>query len=169
MVGRSLHQEVLEREQQCKSVIKWSLMETVLNTRTFKKDCPCHLSFKVDKFGSSLEVTSICTEHNHDVSKVNSVILHGQSIQLFVGFICAFSMSETPVKDKATQLLSLKANKKLVQQKLSQETGQVVLLKDLTNVSTMMRKEKSRNYIDKVVQTLMERYGKINNTNNCVI
>ena len=33
-------------------------------------------------------------------------------------------------KDKATQLLSLKANKKLVQQKLSQETGQVVLLKD---------------------------------------
>ena len=97
MVGRSLHQEVLERGQQCKSVIKWSLMETVLNTRTFKKDCPCHLSFKVDKFGSSLEVTSICTEHNHDVSKVNSVILHGQSIQLFVGFICAFSTSETPV------------------------------------------------------------------------
>ena len=97
MVGRSLHQEVLEREQQCKSVIKWSLMETVLNTRTFKKNCPYHLSFKVDKFGSSLEVISICTEHNHDVSKVNSVILHGQSIQLFVGFICAFSTSETPV------------------------------------------------------------------------
>ena len=120
------------------------------------------MSFKVDKFGSSLEVTSICTEHNHDVSKVNSVILHGQSIQLFVGFINFVHFPRQrrlsiDAKDKATQLLSLKANKKIVQQKLSQETGQVVLLKDLTNVSTMMRKEKSRNDIDKVVQTLMER------------
>lgn len=38
--------------------------------RTFKKDCQYHISLNVDKFGSSLEVTSICTEHNHDVSKV---------------------------------------------------------------------------------------------------
>ena len=115
MVGRSLHQEVLEREQQCKSVIKWSLMETVLNTRTFKKNCPCHLSFKVDKFGSSLEVISICTEHNHDVSKVNSVILHGQSIQLFVGFVHFPRQRHLSIdaKDKATQLLSLKAKKNL--------------------------------------------------------
>ena len=41
-------------------------------------------------------------------------------------------------KDKATQLLSLKANKKLVQQKLSQETGQVVLVKVAIHGSTLL-------------------------------
>uniref|UniRef100_A0A1X7SXG7 FAR1 domain-containing protein n=1 Tax=Amphimedon queenslandica TaxID=400682 RepID=A0A1X7SXG7_AMPQE len=37
--------------------------------KDIQKDCQYHISLKVAQFGSSLEVTSICTEHNHDVSK----------------------------------------------------------------------------------------------------
>ena len=62
---------------------------------------------------------------------------------------------------KAASLLGMRANKKLIQQELCQETGKIVLLKDLSNISSDSRKGKSRNDIDQVVKTLMEKYGKI--------
>ena len=44
-------------------------------------------------------------------------------------------------KDKAVTLPEMKANKKLIQQQLSQETGNIILLKDLSNIVTV-HKEK---------------------------
>lgn len=52
----------------------------------------------------------------------------------------------------------MKANKKLVQQALSQETGNVILLKDLSNLVNE-RGRRSRNDIDAVVNLLMNKYG----------
>ena len=66
--------------------------------------------------------------------------------------------SET--KNKASQLLQVKGNKKIIQQQLTQETGKVILLKDLANIVTSSKQGKSRNDLDIVVKMLMERYGK---------
>ena len=52
-------------------------------------------------------------------------------------------------KTKAIHLLEVKANKKMIQQKLSFETGKVVLLKDL---SMSLKKGKSRNDLDASVK-----------------
>ena len=38
------------------------------------------------------------------------------------------------MREKAAQMLQLRANNKLVQQRLCQETGKVILLKDLANI-----------------------------------
>ena len=62
-------------------------------------------------------------------------------------------------KEDTSQLISLKANKKLIQHKLVSETGRIVLLKDITNISTAIQKAKSRNNIDIVVKKLMEQHG----------
>ena len=62
-------------------------------------------------------------------------------------------------KAKAARLLEMKANKKLVQQQLCQETGNIVLLKDLSNIATANKQRKSRNNLDVTVTTLMDKYG----------
>ena len=49
--------------------------------------------------------------------------------------------------------------KKLIQHKLVSETGRIVLLKDITNISNAIQKAKSRNNIDIAVKKLMEQHG----------
>lgn len=66
------------------------------------------------------------------------------------------------VKEKATTLLRMKANKKLVQEEISKESGKVVLLKDICNIATAAKKGKPRNDLDLNVQTLKDRYGTCN-------
>lgn len=68
-------------------------------------------------------------------------------------------LSENEQKE-AESMLVLKANKKLIQDKLASATGKAVLLKDLTNISTRMRKGDTRNDLQKCVQNLQEVYGK---------
>ena len=53
----------------------------------------------------------------------------------------------------------MNVNKKLLQQKLVEETGNVVLLKDLTNIASAGKHGRSRNDLDATVNTLMLRYG----------
>ena len=63
-------------------------------------------------------------------------------------------------KAKASSLLQMNANKKMIQTQLSQETGKVILLKDLTNIATAAKQGHSRNSVDAGVHNLMEKYGK---------
>jgi len=51
----------------------------------------------------------------------------------------------------------MKANKKLIQQKISKETGKVVLLKDICNIATVAMQGRSRNNLDASVQTLTDK------------
>ena len=53
-------------------------------------------------------------------------------------------------------MLDMKANKNMVH---CQETGNVILLKDWSNVALTARKVKSRNDLDVTVQVLTEKYG----------
>ena len=56
-------------------------------------------------------------------------------------------------------MLSLKANKKLIQDKLANTTGKVVLLKDLSNISSRMKAGNTRNDISESIRRLTEVYG----------
>ena len=55
----------------------------------------------------------------------------------------------------------------MVQQQLCQETGNVILLKDLSNIALAAKKGKSRNDLDVTVQVLMEKYGMLNMHHYC--
>ena len=57
------------------------------------------------------------------------------------------------------QLLSVKANKKMIADKVANKSGKVVLLKDITNVSSAMKAGKSRNDLEETVWKLTEEYG----------
>ena len=54
----------------------------------------------------------------------------------------------------------MKVNNKILQQKLSVESGQVVTLRDLTNISVKMKQVMSRNDLQHTVQILETEYGK---------
>ena len=64
-------------------------------------------------------------------------------------------------KAEAEKLLGMKANKKMVQHKLTQETGKIVLLEDLTNISTSMKQRDTQNDLDATVGMLTNKYGKL--------
>ena len=63
-------------------------------------------------------------------------------------------------KAKVASLLQMDTNKKLVQQQISQESGKIVLLKDLANIATNSKKRKSKNDLDTSVSELIDKYGK---------
>ena len=58
-------------------------------------------------------------------------------------------------------MLSLKANKKLVQDNLTKTTGKTVLLKDLSNIAAKMKSGNSRNDLQECVKSLTDTYGKL--------
>ena len=64
------------------------------------------------------------------------------------------------MREKAAQMLQLRANNKLVQQRLCQETGKVILLKDLANIANRSRVQQSRNDLNETVDMLTEKYGR---------
>lgn len=63
-------------------------------------------------------------------------------------------------KEKATSLLRMRANKKMVQQELCSDTGNIVLLKDLSNLTSAAKNVTSKNDLDNVVKLLKDTYGK---------
>ena len=65
-------------------------------------------------------------------------------------------------------MLSLKANKKLIQDKLASTTGKVVLLKDLSNISSRMKMGNTRNDVQESIRKLTEVYGKSTLSSNYI-
>ena len=53
----------------------------------------------------------------------------------------------------------MKVNKKMLQQQLSVESGRVVALRDLTNLTVKMKQSMSRNDLVHVVELLEKDYG----------
>ncbi|ELU08802.1 hypothetical protein CAPTEDRAFT_194064 [Capitella teleta] len=96
------------------------------NVRTFRNDCPAAIRLKAIKDGQQLEVEAF--KH-----------LPQQRI------LCGAE------KERVAGLLKIQANKKLVQQQLMEDTGNVVLLKDLHNIAARVVPRKS---VKSVVETL---------------
>ena len=57
-------------------------------------------------------------------------------------------------QNEAKKLLSLKANKKMIKDRLSKMSGKVVILKDLSNIATFMKSGKTRNDLEAAVRQL---------------
>ena len=62
-------------------------------------------------------------------------------------------------KEEAAKYLSLKANKKMLQDKLAANTGKSIILKDISNLKEKMKAGKSRNDLDMAVKQLSEKHG----------
>ena len=60
---------------------------------------------------------------------------------------------------EAAKLLSLKANKKMVQDKMAGMTGKVVLLKDLSNLSGKIKAGRTRNDLEAAIKQLTDKHG----------
>ena len=97
-------------------------------------------------------------------------IILGMPMQLYNNWLCMVLLQELfkrlPRQKKLSsyekdveQLLSVKANKKMIADKVANKSGKVVLLKDITNVSSAMKAGKSRNDLEETVWKLTEEYG----------
>ena len=62
---------------------------------------------------------------------------------------------------KIQELMSVDGNKKVIQQKIIQETNKIVTLKDITNIAARERQGKTRNSIETFVGELRNKYGNI--------
>ncbi|KAJ8966430.1 hypothetical protein NQ314_003528 [Rhamnusium bicolor] len=96
----------------------------IRDTKTFKKEdlCPAFISFFSDIKGNSLQIRKFNDKHNHERTKESFSFLPQQR-QL-----------SNDAKETAKYLLSLRADRKLVRQNLTQITGKNVILKDLFNL-----------------------------------
>lgn len=97
-------------------------------TLTFKQECPAFIHFALSDCNQFLEVSKMNEEHNHTCTKSQFETLPQQRLK--------FEKSES-LKD----CLSIRGNEKLIQQKIVEQTGCLVTLKDITNLS---RKPKGR-------------------------
>ncbi|XP_031330058.1 uncharacterized protein LOC116161019 [Photinus pyralis] len=112
---------------------------------TFKEDCPVHVRFKASLDGNALEVTSIQSQHNHDTSKV--LYAHTPSQRRL----------SSNMKESVKDYLNMKANRKMIQQKLQESTGKIITLQDLTNI-TKNDQSKTEN-LDNCLKILKTKYG----------
>ena len=71
------------------------------------------------------------------------------------------------MKNMAENLIKLKVNKKLLQQKLSIESGKIVTLKDISNLVTRMNAAEKRNDLQNTINNLQNQYGKFQESYFC--
>ena len=141
--------------------------------RTFWKDCEAMINFCASEDGRALVVNRFINEHNHEVSKVHCLHENTNMVNIILVVFFLFTFVKelfrqlpqqrklTNVeKEKAKQLLQLKANKKMVKDDLQSSTGKVVLLKDLSNLITKTKSESTRNNLEVAVKQLTEKHGK---------
>lgn len=91
--------------------------------------CEAFIYLKASANGQQLEITKMNETHNHEISKILYSHLPNQR-------------KITP-ENKAIviELMDMKANKKLIQDKIMKESGKIVTLKDLSNIRTTAGKK----------------------------
>ena len=97
-------------------------MKQKRTTKSFSSNCPFALELVLSQNNQELEVVKFVEEHNHSLNKnVYERLLRQRALS----------------KDLALEVkesVKLKANKKLLQQKIQTATGKKVTLKDLSNL-----------------------------------
>lgn len=81
---------------------------------------------------------------------------------IVLSYVGTLQASPSTINFPARPKQTIKANKKIVQQQLSLETGCVILLKDISNIITAEKQGKIKNDLDATVKTLMDKYGGYN-------
>ena len=111
-------------------------------TKSFRQNCPFEIYLAASEDGNALEVLRINLEHNHEISKDLYESLPRQ--RLLPGHIL----------EKVKSAIKLKANNKLLQQKIEQDTGKKVTLKDISNIKYRTRLPLNKNDLDSVLEFL---------------
>ena len=117
-------------------------------TCTFKKNCPCFVSFRIDEKGENLIVTNVNLDHaNHELN---------EQLSQFYPKVRKLSDDE---KSCAERMLAMKTKKKLLQHELENDTGKRVSLRDLTNIAVAAKRRSStRNDLSACVDLLRNVY-----------
>ena len=71
------------------------------------------------------------------------------------------------MKNIAENLIRLKVNKKLLEQKLSVESGKIFTLKDISNLVTRINPTEKRNDLQTIINNLENQFGKFQEINVC--
>lgn len=114
-------------------------------TFTFRQDCKSGFFLKLTACGKYLEIKELCEEHSHTVSEALFRSLPQQRLKI-----------PEKLKLQSKDLLNARGNKKIVQNKIIQESGCYVTLKDLTNLN---RKPESKKKFDECVDILKNIYN----------
>ncbi|XP_014668459.1 PREDICTED: uncharacterized protein LOC106809772 [Priapulus caudatus] len=117
------------------------------NASTFRQECPVKIALRASEDGQYLQVKSLNMEHNHDVCQ-----------ELYNHLPSQRKLPEETQKE-AEHMLKLKADRKLIKNQLSRQSGRIVLFKDLSNIRDRMKKGETRNDLDSFVRELQEKYG----------
>lgn len=115
--------------------------------KTFKKEipCPAFISLRVSQNGKFLEVKNLSNTHNHETNKALFDFLPQQR--------------RLPYENReiAKTLLMLDANKKKIKEKLEEDTGLKLTLKDLSNIRQSI-KSKTPVDLNECVDILINKY-----------
>ena len=116
---------------------------SVPSSRTLKQGCKAGIKVTLSDDCQYLEVVDVNESHNQDMSKVLLIVVF-PTVPFFVKAIYEHLPRQrkltSPQKIEAIGLLKLKVNRKLLQQHLSESSGKVVTLKDISNISTGVKK-----------------------------
>ena len=133
--------------------------DRIRKTKTFRQGCPFEIYIRLAADGQSLEVNRIKELHNHELAK-----------ELYERLPRQRAVSEED-KIEMENAIKLKANSKLLRQKIEQSTGKKVTLKDIANMKQKTRQDFNRNDLDSVINYLRQQKGStaeviINQENN---
>ena len=111
-------------------------------TKIFAKIVLFEIYLAASEDGNALKVLGINLEHNHEISKDLYESLPRQRLL------------PVHVLEKVKSAIKLKANNKLLQQKIEEDTGKKVTLKDISNIKYRTRLPLIKNDLDSVVEFL---------------
>eukprot|EP00794_Sanderia_malayensis_P013540 gene13540-14944_t len=114
---------------------------------SFRQKCPFEICLMLSQDGKSLEVTKRNDEHNHATS--NEVYNHLPRQRNINGNL----------KDEIKDVIRLKANSKLIQQKIQTATGRPITLKDIANLKAGTKRSMSSNEMEAIIPFLKEKQG----------
>ena len=113
-------------------------------TKSLRQNCPFEICLAVSEDDNALEVLRVNLEHKHEISKDLYESLPRQ--RLLPGHVL----------EEVKSGIKLKANNKLLQQKIEQDTGKKVTLKDISNIKYRTRLSLNRNDLDSVAEFLQK-------------
>lgn len=92
-----------------------------------RTNCPSFIMLRASKCGQKLEVTSVCNEHNHEISELASKCLP-QNRKL-----------PNDVKQEVLQMLATKVDRPAIIEYIRNKTNKCLTQKDLHNLLAMNR------------------------------
>ena len=124
--------------------------KNVRKTSTFQCGCPFQISLRLSDDGQYLVIKQIIDRHENHSTDADEYHYLPKSRKL-----------NDEEKSYATDMISLGANKKKLQQQIFGATGKRVIMKDLTNIQSKLKQERheTRNDLSTCVQQLRNNYN----------